>query len=826
MSASEPPRIVVLGMMSAMPYGGVVWQTLHYLVGLERLGFEAWYVEAHARTPCHFMVHVEDDGSRGAAGFVERILRPFGFGDRWAFHAVHSDERCYGMSESELHGLYDSAEAILNLHAGTWPRAEQERTGKLVAVFTDPVRLEIELHQGVEDAIRVCEAHPAIFSFGENYGRPDCLLPVSERFRIRPTRQPVVLDFWPVMPGSGRPDFSTIANWFQPWRQLHYRGETYHWSKHLEFLKFLDLPRRTEQPLELALSSCEEEHRKLLAENGWHVRDSLDFSADREAYREYITTSRAEFTVAKDQNVRLKSGWFSDRSATYLAAGRPVVTQDTGFGNILPTGKGLFSFMTMDEALSAIETINADYDRHRRAAREIAREYFAHDVVLGRLLDDLGIERPKGRAQRTRQVTLPRDLVLVPITRRPVELPATSIAKALGRAIPDAAFDVAANGNAAAPLASIVVPTFDNLIFTRLCIESVLAHTEYRAYELIVVDNGSTDGTREYLEKMATGRSNVRLLFNDENGGFPRACNQGLAAAGGDFLVLLNNDVVVTPGWLKRLVGHLEDPRVGLLGPVTNRIANAQEIRTSYTTLGEMLDFASTRAEEHQDRVTELSMAMMFCLAMRRDVYERLGPLDERFGTGLMEDDDYSMRARDARYRIACAEDVFVHHFSEASFGKLAPSGDYTRLLDANRERFEKKWGVEWRPHERRHDPEYEQMIERIRKVVLDRLPPQSTVLVVSRGDDALLELNGRRAWHFPQGTDGVWAGHHPRDSREAIAHLKELATRGGEFLLFPRTGLWWLDHYDAFRDYLDRNESLVVCEEDTCAIYALGAEP
>src|SRR5207248_10958694 len=165
-------------------------------------------------------------------------------------------------------------------------------------------------------------------------------------------------------------------------REIYFRGEVYHWSKHYEFLKFLDLPSRTRQPFEFALSTYDDEDKLMLESHGWQVRDALSFSNDTDAYRQYITRSRGEFTVAKDQNVRLRSGCFSDRSATYLAAGRPVITQETAFSNILPTGAGLFAFSTLDEAAAAVERINADYDRHSRAAAELAREYFGHAVVL------------------------------------------------------------------------------------------------------------------------------------------------------------------------------------------------------------------------------------------------------------------------------------------------------------------------------------------------------------------------------------------------------------------------------------------------------------
>ena len=172
---------------------------------------------------------------------------------------------------------------------------------------------------------------------------------------------------------------------------MTFQGEVYHWSKHFEFLKFIDLPRRTDQPFELALASYEPEDRRMLEEQGWMVSEASAVSSDLDAYRRFVADSRGEFTVAKDQNVRLRSGWFSERSAQYLAAGRPVITQETGFSNVLPAGSGLFGFSTMEEILAAVHAINEDYAGHCSRAREIAREWFEYDRVLPRMLSDLGV---------------------------------------------------------------------------------------------------------------------------------------------------------------------------------------------------------------------------------------------------------------------------------------------------------------------------------------------------------------------------------------------------------------------------------------------------
>jgi GT2 family glycosyltransferase len=815
-------QIVLLGMMTKIPVAGVVWQTVHYLMGFERLGYEVYYVETHARTPSMLMEREEDDSSTEAAAFIDRVLRRFGLGDRWAFYALHDDNRCFGMTRRQLQRLYDSALVLINLHGGTEPfLPELRESDRLVYLETDPVQLQVELHDNVQETLDFLEPHCAFFTFGENYGQPDCKLPMQDRFPLKPTRQPVVLDFWR---GRGRPgeQLTTVGNWRQPWRTVTYEGELYGWSKHDEFMKFMDLPSRTSQPLELALSSYTDEDMRMLIDHGWHVRHALDFSTDTDAYRDYITSSRGEFTVAKDQNVRLRTGWFSDRSATYMAAGRPVISQDTAFGNVLPTGEGLFAFSTTEEILEAIDAINADYQRHSRAAEELAHEYFSHEVVLGSLLDEIGVALCGGRGRPALERStgpFPADMSLVPASRRPTVLPEATLAAVLERPVPESR----PKPWPGFPTASVVVVTYDNLAFARMSLESLLSLTEYPNYELIVVDNGSTDGTPAYLRLLAERNPQVRLILNPTNAGFARACNQGLAVADGDVLVLLNDDAMVAPGWLARLFATLEDQSVGLAGAVTNRIGNEAEVEVYYEHWGEFLRTAADRAREYHGETFEIRTVTMFCLAMRRDAYKLIGPLDQRFEVGMLEDDDYSMRAREQGYRLVCAQDVLVHHFGQTSFGKLVAAGEYNEILIENQARFEEKWGEPWQPYQRGSKPGYDSLTDRIRRIVSDAVPPSATVLVVSRGDDMLLQIDGCRGWHFPQTETGHWAGYHPSNSDEAVSQLEALREKGGEFLVFPRTGLWWLDHYQGLAEHLERQYEEIVREDDTCVIFALN---
>ena len=803
---SSRQQIVVLGMMTKMPVAGVVWQTLHYLVGLERLGYETYYVEAHARTPSMLMELPDDDSSAMAAAFIAGTLERFGFGDRWAFHALHDDGRSYGMSRARLDQLYRSAALIINLHGGTEPRAEHIETDRLVYVETDPVEVELQLAQGRQTTIDYLRPHCAFFTFGENYGREDCLLPVSPLFNFQATRQPVVMDFW-----SGRADapgkrYTTIGNWRQQWREVDFEGNKYSWSKHHEFLKFLDLPKRVEAEFELALGGCEDPDRKLLQQHGWRVREAQPLSLNIDIYRQYIAGSRGEFTVAKDQNIRLRTGWFSDRAATYLAAGRPVINQDTGFGNVLPVGEGLFAFSTLDGIVGAVEAIESDYERHSRAASEIAREYFDSRKVLAHLLERVGMPR------------IAPGLVIATSSRRP-----TTLLDETDRAVVQAPMPVSVAIPTDGPtVASVVVVTRNGVVFTRLCLESVLASQGLANFEVIVVDNDSTDSTHEYLHALAERDSRFCLIKNGSNEGFAVAVNKGLAAARGETLVVLNNDTIVPPYALSLLLGHLQDPSIGLIGPVSNEASTEAEIDVAYRTFGELMEAAEQRKYSHRGILLDIPALTMFCIAFRRDLYDRIGPLDERFEIGLFEDDDYSMRARSAGYRVVCAEDVLVHHFGEASFGVLVPTGEHARLFEANRRRFEEKWEMPWRHHDRRQTDEYRDTILRIRETVNESVPVGSQVLVVSRGDEELVKLDGRRGAHFPQVAGGVYAGHHPADTGEAIAELEQLGSAGAEFVVIPRTSLWWLDYYGGLRTYLE--ERGAVAQSEACVIYRLGA--
>ncbi|MCU1462934.1 MAG: hypothetical protein JWO37_3009 [Acidimicrobiales bacterium] len=372
------------------PLAGVTWQFIHFIVGLRRLGWDVYYVEDSERWGVYDPR--TNSMTADASGNIARVvplLERHGLGSRWAFHGKYLGGSSYGLAPTELRKLYAEATAMLNVTGGQELREEHLACPLRIYVETDPVASQVALVTGSERARAALANHHFYFSFGENFGAPDCHVPIVD-IEWKPTRQPVLLDMWADESSSPANRYTTIATWSNDGKDVVLDGETYYWSKDREFLKLMDLPRRCRATIELAVGVDDATHQAL-TEHGWQLTSSIEVSRDLESYRRYIQASRGEFTVAKDQNIRLRSGWFSDRSACYLAAGRPVVTQETGFSNVLPTGAGLYSFETVEDAAAAIEAIEADYDANRNAAREIAREYFAADRVLGSLLERSGL---------------------------------------------------------------------------------------------------------------------------------------------------------------------------------------------------------------------------------------------------------------------------------------------------------------------------------------------------------------------------------------------------------------------------------------------------
>jgi hypothetical protein len=368
----------------------VTYQFLHFLIGLRRLGYDPYYIEDSGRWIYDPALNALSPDATGNLKSVVPVLEAHGFKERWAFRGNYPGGRCYGMTEKNILRLYRQANAFLNVTGAQELRDEHMACRRRIYVETDPVAAQIKVAQGNKETIAALTAHDTHFSYGGNFGKPDCRVPL-EGLNWLPTVQPVVLDLWENnLAESNGAAFNTIATWHNKGKDIVYKGETYYWSKDREFKKILDLPKRRSVPFELAVG-VDGKTRQLLRANQWSVTNPIKLSSDTTSYRDFILRSRGEFTVAKDQNIRLRSGWFSDRSACYLAASRPVINQDTAFGSYLPTGKGLFSFQTMDDILGAIDEIESDYEGNCRAAREIAAEHFAAEKVLQSLTTRAGL---------------------------------------------------------------------------------------------------------------------------------------------------------------------------------------------------------------------------------------------------------------------------------------------------------------------------------------------------------------------------------------------------------------------------------------------------
>ncbi|MCB1144788.1 MAG: glycosyltransferase family 2 protein [Leptospiraceae bacterium] len=260
------------------------------------------------------------------------------------------------------------------------------------------------------------------------------------------------------------------------------------------------------------------------------------------------------------------------------------------------------------------------------------------------------------------------------------------------------------------PKVCIVSLSYKNLDYTKLCLKSIFASTTYDNFEVIVVDNASEDGTAEWLLEYQKTHPNLKLILNKENLGFSGGNNQAVRETDSDYVIFLNNDTVVTEGWIEGMLEvFLTDPKIGLVGPVTNAIGNEACILVDYTHPKNFESYVKNRKNK-LNRVFEIRMVAFFCAMTKRDVYLSLGGLDERYSVGMFEDDDMCVTYQKAGYKIYCTEKVFIHHFHGASFKKLNPDY-YSDIFEENRKKYESKWKKTWTAYEMR--PEVQAFIQK-----------------------------------------------------------------------------------------------------------------
>jgi hypothetical protein len=380
--------IVVAGSLAQKPRnGGHTWVLLQYLLGFKRLGWDVTFVDQLEPQMCVDAVGqpCAVDRSLNLAYFLQ-IMKRFGLGDEFAL-IYDRGERFFGLSRGQAADRTKNAALLLNIMGFLTDEEILGAARRRVFLDIDPGFGQMWQELGLHHMFR---GHDEYVTIGENIGQAGCDIPTCG-LKWLTTPQPVVLDFWPAVKGGSDKWFTSVVSWRGAYGPLEYRGKTYGLRVH-EFRKFAPLPRLSGRTFELALDihPTEFKDRELLNRNGWLLVDPKAAAGDPWAYRGYIQNSRAEFMVAKNMYVQTHSGWFSDRSICYLASGKPVMAQDTGIGNLYPTGKGLLTFTTLDEALTQVEEVNQDYDRHAQAARALAETYFDSDKVLNHLLRGLG----------------------------------------------------------------------------------------------------------------------------------------------------------------------------------------------------------------------------------------------------------------------------------------------------------------------------------------------------------------------------------------------------------------------------------------------------
>lgn len=378
--------ILLSGMIAADPHqGGATWAVLQYLLGLVRLGHDVYLVEPirpDALRPAGALLHQSTN-----AAYFRQILADFGREGKAAL-LLQGTRQTVGLPYDELRSLVRRADLLINISGML---TEEELIGRVpVRVYLDLDPAFVQLWHTVQGIDMRFAGHTHFVTVGTQLGRPDC--PVSScGLTWLPTLQPVVLEHWPVAGSTVYDGLTTVANW-RGYGSIEHEGFFYGQKAH-SWRPLIELPRQLRKRFlpALAIDAGEVRDLESLRANGWHLLDPSAVASTPQRYQQFVQGSWAEFGIAKSGYVVSRSGWFSDRSICYLASGRPVVAQETGFSNFLPTGTGLFAFRTIDDVVAAVEELDRDYDRHRRAARALAEDFFDSDRVLNRLLQSIGV---------------------------------------------------------------------------------------------------------------------------------------------------------------------------------------------------------------------------------------------------------------------------------------------------------------------------------------------------------------------------------------------------------------------------------------------------
>lgn len=380
-------RIIVTGLIAQYPLGGLTWHYLQYVLGLARLGHDIYYLEDSGQWPYNPLKDALVDDYTYNVDYLAGAMSRFGLENKWAYRFPGTAE-WFGLEDRQRKAVIESADLLINV-SGTLHRPEDYHQIPLLAyIDTDPVFTQVKLARGQEDFRKLIDTHDVYFSFGECIDELHPHNVPATGYNWVSTRAPIVLSEWnPSAPY--REVFTTVMNWTSH-NSVTYRGQTYG-QKDVEFKRFLDLPRLvapTIFEIALGLGKNRRPPKDLLTHKGWHLVEPGEVCPDLNSFRKYIESSKAEWSVAKNGYLLGQSGWFSERSACYLAAGRPVVVQDTGFTAVLPVGEGILPFKTPEEAAAAVREVEAHYTRHAKAARAIAEEYFDSNKILGRLIEE------------------------------------------------------------------------------------------------------------------------------------------------------------------------------------------------------------------------------------------------------------------------------------------------------------------------------------------------------------------------------------------------------------------------------------------------------